>query len=338
VVLTAVTRRAGRRIGRILAEAEEAGREDVAVYSGDPQLLPRLELGAFEERPAAEATGLRLALRLPVPPGALARAGRIDDERLAFLRAYAFWYGVRRAIRDRDLWRRLTRGVTVLMYHGFGSPGEPRSRFVLPAAEFERQLRWLRRLRPVIDLRELAACRREHRLPPADAVAITIDDGYADVRAVAPSLRRHAIPATVFVVTGRAGGVNDWDRGELAGRPLLSWRDVEGLAREGVSIGAHTRTHPQLPLLARNGAREEVEGSRADLERRLGAPPETFAYPHGRVDEATASVIGEAGFSLACGSRRGRNGAATAPLELRRVEIDGRLSLARFVRMLAPSR
>ena len=295
--------------------------------------MPQLELGAFEERPAVEAARLRLAQRLAIPPSLLARAAGRDER---FLRSYAFWHAARRALRDDGLWRRLTRGTTVLMYHAFGAEDERPSRFVVPVAAFERQLRWLRRRRTLIDLRELAACRREGRLPPADAVAITIDDGYADVLRVAPLLHRYGVPATLYVVTAKIGGVNDWEHdGALAGRRLLSWEELRGLADDGVSIGAHTRRHPQLTLLRTEEARAEIAGSRDDVERRLATTPETFAYPYGRVSDAVEGLAADAGFALSCGLERGRNGPATPRQALRRVEIEGPSSFRRF--MLAVS-
>ena len=328
------------RIARLVGESEDAAREEVALYRRDPVRLPELELGAFEERPAGEANRLRLLLRLRLPPHALAPVERLRGEQFPFLRTYAFWHGARRALGDSELFRRLTQGTMILTYHAFGSPDEAAGRFVVPASRLDRQLRWLRKSRrPVIDLGELATFRREQRLPPAGAIAITIDDGYADNRAIAaPALRRFGLPATVYVVTGKLGGVNDWDRGELTGRRLLDWSDVEALAVDGISIGAHTRSHPQLPLLESSLATDEIAGSRADLEQRLGTAPETFAYPHGRLDDATVTLAREAGFSLACGVERGRNGPATPPHRLRRVEVDGRFSLAHFVRALALAR
>jgi peptidoglycan/xylan/chitin deacetylase (PgdA/CDA1 family) len=323
-----------RAAGRLIGDAADAAREEVALYRREPERLPELELGSFEERPVREAARLRIALSAAVPPRVLARLAGREGE--SFVRAFAFWHAVRRAAGDDDLWRRLTHGTTVLMYHAFASAEERASRYVLPVAAFERQLRWLRLRRPLLDLAELAAHRRDGRLPPANAVAITIDDGYADLGSVGPMLRRHGVPATVFVVTAKAGGVNDWDRdGEVAGRALLSWKELGYLARDGVSIGAHTRTHPQLTLQSREQATAEIAGSRADVEARLGAAPESFAYPYGRVNDAVEALASDAGFALALGIERCRNGPATPTHRLRRVEIDGRLSFLRFVRTLA---
>lgn len=315
-----------RALARSLREAEDAGREEAALYRREPERLADSRLGSFDQQPPALAARLRLALRLRVPLRALAAA----DEELA--RMYAFWDGARRELPPED-WHRLTNGPTILMYHAFGSPA---SRFVVPAARFERQLRLLHRLRrPVVSLDDLAACREKQALPPAGAVAVTIDDAYRDVRRVAvPLLRAQAVPATVFVVTGKVGTANDWDEGELGGRALLSWVELEELAQLGVSLGAHTRSHPQLPRLEAEHARVEISGSRDDLRDRLGTAPIAFAYPHGRVDDATETLAKAAGFAVACGVARGRNSAATSPHRLRRFEVDGRLSLAGFARLL----
>jgi peptidoglycan/xylan/chitin deacetylase (PgdA/CDA1 family) len=59
-----------------------------------------------------------------------------------------------------------------------------------------------------------------------------------------------------------------------------------------VDIGAHTRTHPMLSALAPAEQREEIAGSRSDLEAWLGRPVATFAYPFGhRVTEYRAAAV-----------------------------------------------
>ena len=73
-------------------------------------------------------------------------------------------------------------------------------------------------------------------------------------------------------------------------RPLLA-DEVRTLARvPGVSIGAHTVNHLALPRLATGEAVREMEDSRRALEKVLGRPVRTLAYPYGSVDDAVADA------------------------------------------------
>ena len=56
-------------------------------------------------------------------------------------------------------------------------------------------------------------------------VGITFDDGYVNVlEAALPELKRRGFTASVFIISGRLGGTNDWDEGESW--PLLSASQV----------------------------------------------------------------------------------------------------------------
>lgn len=69
--------------------------------------------------------------------------------------------------------------------------------------EFDWQVRYLARNHEVITCRDLAALLDAGRPVPRRAVIITFDDGYRDNHDVAlPILRRHGVPAVVFVATG----------------------------------------------------------------------------------------------------------------------------------------
>ena len=69
--------------------------------------------------------------------------------------------------------------------------------------EFEWQVRHVARHHEVLTCRDLAALADAGRPLPRRALLITFDDGYRDNHDVAlPILRRHAVPALVFVATG----------------------------------------------------------------------------------------------------------------------------------------
>jgi peptidoglycan/xylan/chitin deacetylase (PgdA/CDA1 family) len=102
---------------------------------------------------------------------------------------------------------------------------------------------------------------------------------------------------------------------------MLSWDDVQALIGLGISIGAHTVSHPILSHLAPEEARSEIFGSAAMIEAVCGRAPRAFAYPNGRQDdysEMVTAMVREAGFTCAVTTRFGVNTAATPPYELRR--------------------
>jgi peptidoglycan/xylan/chitin deacetylase (PgdA/CDA1 family) len=189
----------------------------------------------------------------------------------------------------------------------------------------------------VIALDDLMTLRRTYRLPPARSIVITFDDGYQDTRELAaPVLERLRLPATLFLVSTLVGDNKAWrGDGELAGRPLVSWEDVDALRANGFELGAHTRTHPVLTELPAEQLNAEIAGSRADLGERLGAPPSAFAYPHGKWNPAAAEAARRAGFSSALTVSAGRNGPATPVHALRRTLIYGSDSRLRFALGLA---
>jgi len=95
-------------------------------------------------------------------------------------------------------------------------------------------------------------------------------------------------------------------------------------------IGAHSRTHPALPAVPAATREDEIRGSRADLEARLGRDVRVFAYPYGLVDDATMRVVEAAGFDAACAVRSGANDPAVSRFLLRRLEIRGTDTLLAF--------
>ncbi len=185
----------------------------------------------------------------------------------------------------------------------------------------------------MIDLANLVRSRQAGKLPPAGAVVITFDDGFADNgELAAPLLRRFGTPAALFVVSDCVGGAADWDgAGELASRPLADWSTLAEMARDGIEIGAHTRTHPRLPELELGQAADEIGGAREVLSSRLRTEVRAFCYPYGRKTEDVVRIVKSSGFACACGIERGLNYPATPLHELRRVPVDGDASTLRFL-------
>lgn len=186
----------------------------------------------------------------------------------------------------------------VLMYHRVASVAFDPNRLAVTPRRFGRQMDWLHRrgLRGVA-VGELVTAMRsaEHR----GLVGITFDDGYADLIEHVPAvLDRYRFTATVFVVSGRLGGVNDWDRGTPW--PLVDADGVRRLAEAGLEIGAHGRQHVALAGTGPEVLRAETYGSRADLEALLAAPVNGFAYPYGSMDATARAAVRAAGYTYGC--------------------------------------
>lgn len=79
----------------------------------------------------------------------------------------------------------------------------------------------------------------------------------------------------------------------------LTWDTVREMHREGVIIGSHTRTHAVLPNESAEKILDEIEGSRMELEKALGAPVHHFAYPDGRFNTSTVNVLAGSGYRFA---------------------------------------
>lgn len=162
--------------------------------------------------------------------------------------------------------------------------------------------------------------------PPADkTLAITFDDSYRSViELAAPVLARLGVPGTVFVPTAMAGseqpmgwpGIDHWLGGphELELVPM-SWAELGELAATGWEVGSHTRTHPRLPTLDAESLREELEGSRRDIEERIDGPCTSLAFPYGDFDAQVVEATRAAGFTAAgaLAGRVRRPGALTWP-------------------------
>ena len=115
--------------------------------------------------------------------------------------------------------------------------------------------------------------------------------------------------------------------GEAVPSEVLGWDQLRALAADGVTIGAHTRTHPALTRLPAEEARAEIRGSVEDVRREIGHCPPVFAYPFGDHDDGVVSVLREEGFTLALTCRDGHSRIPGEDLlRLRRTGITPRTS------------
>ena len=184
----------------------------------------------------------------------------------------------------------------ILTYHSIDGSGSAIS--VAPEA-FRRHVAWLAsgavRVVPLERIPDVA--------DGEDAVAITFDDGFRNFgELAAPLLADHGLPATVFVVADAVGGDNRWggrSAPNIPDLPLLDWDGLARLAEQGITLGAHTCSHPRLTTVDDARLVGEIDGSRATIAARTSTVPTTFAYPYGACDRRVADAVRRS-FTLAC--------------------------------------
>jgi peptidoglycan/xylan/chitin deacetylase (PgdA/CDA1 family) len=111
--------------------------------------------------------------------------------------------------------------------------------------------------------------------------------------------------------------------------PMLTWSGVAEMHELGMTIGAHTVTHPNLPSAGAAAAAEEVLGSRTRLEAAIGERVSMFSYPNGGAERyytpELQRVVCDSGFAAAASSRNGFAGAESDLYALERIEVEERL-------------
>jgi len=112
---------------------------------------------------------------------------------------------------------------------------------------------------------------------------------------------------------------------------VLTWDQLRMLAKEGLTLGSHTRTHPIMTQVTPNRIREEIRGSQEDLKREIGTVLPVFCYPNGNHDDTVVEILRNEGIRLAFTTLSGENKSHSLDLlRLRRIIITPRTSIAVF--------
>jgi peptidoglycan/xylan/chitin deacetylase (PgdA/CDA1 family) len=178
--------------------------------------------------------------------------------------------------------------VPILVYHHIGSH---RGIYYVSNTRFDQELSYLIESDyHAISMANYADFLEKGTALPDKPVILTFDDGYADAyTTVYPLLKAYHLTGTFYIITGKVGQPG-----------YLTWDQIKEMAANGMEIGAHTITHPYLTKLHLLSAFWQIWGSRLDLERHLGKPVTTFAYPYNDHNRVTNLLARLAGYSTAC--------------------------------------
>jgi peptidoglycan/xylan/chitin deacetylase (PgdA/CDA1 family) len=112
-------------------------------------------------------------------------------------------------------------------------------------------------------------------------VSITFDDGFTDQYTKAlPILTSLGLKATFYIISS-----------EVDDQPLyMTAAQLIDLHNNGMEIGSHSVTHPDMTTLSPSDLTTEMTQSRDDLAALIGAPIPDFAYPEGPYNLNTITV------------------------------------------------
>jgi peptidoglycan/xylan/chitin deacetylase (PgdA/CDA1 family) len=216
----------------------------------------------------------------------------------------------------------------VLMYHrvDVSAPADYISQaLTIPPIQFAAELQYLReRGYRTIGIAELRRDVREHRSEP-HAVLLTFDDGYSDQFQYAfPILQRFGDVATFFVNVGSIGTAHH-----------LTWRQVETMARAGMSIGCHGVTHDDLSTMGTAAQTYQIDECVKLLTLHLHAPVLSYAYPSGAFDAQTVRLEERAGLLFGFTTDPRFQVDAQSPYDLTRRRIKSGMTTATFAALLS---
>ncbi|MBS2024766.1 MAG: polysaccharide deacetylase family protein [Deltaproteobacteria bacterium] len=191
--------------------------------------------------------------------------------------------------------------VPILAWHSIGAGDD---KFSVTSATFSAQLDALAQAGfTPLTLRDVVSAQDAHATLPARPVVLTFDDGLEDAYTTAlPALQAHKMRGTFFIVSkfvAADAAHRTVAHDKVALRRYLTVDELRALAAAGMEIGSHTQRHPRMPDLDAESARQELSGSKADLEALIGAPVTTFAYPFNSVRPFLPPLVAAAGYRAA---------------------------------------
>lgn len=146
---------------------------------------------------------------------------------------------------------------------------------------------------------------------PAKPIILTFDDGYKDFYTNAfKELKKRNMKAVSYVIA---------DRIDAPG--YLSLPEIKELNDNGIEIGDHTWSHPDLRTLDEKKLTWEIMVSKNYLSHLINESVVSFAYPSGKYNEAAIAEVEKAGYNYAVTTNLGFADFAKNNLLLNRLRI-----------------
>lgn len=183
----------------------------------------------------------------------------------------------------------------------------------LSVEEFEKQLRFLKgRKFTVLNFKDIKDILALKKLLPDKPVILTFDSYSDNADVAAVLLKKHGFSACFFLQTNQS--LDD-------GMPALTFGQAQQLSKEGFEIGSASHSRPKMSILDEDQWTKEIIDSKSIIEKELGTPILTFAYPNGYVNEKIKEIVRTSGYHFAVSIDEGRRNFWSDLLKIRRSQI-----------------
>ncbi|MDP2939204.1 MAG: polysaccharide deacetylase family protein [Candidatus Omnitrophota bacterium] len=212
--------------------------------------------------------------------------------------------------------------VPILNYHSINTAQYRKDTPKVSPELFERQMNFIyRKGLKVISLDEYVEFLRSHK-KIKNAIVITSDDGYDDNYLYAfPVLKKYGFPATIFIIEKHIGVTSGF----------LNYAQIKEMEKNHISFGSHTINHVYLPSVkSEEGLRNEIIGSKKNLEKKIGHRIDFICFPLGGYNEHIIELVKQAGYVAAFTTNRGADKLNRNIYAIKRIKItnkDNRFSL-----------
>jgi peptidoglycan/xylan/chitin deacetylase (PgdA/CDA1 family) len=214
--------------------------------------------------------------------------------------------------------------IPILLYHHIGiSPSE--SPYYVSAYAFEQQMYLLRQWGyQTISVEMLVTAINEGAFLPPKPIILTFDDGSESVFTTAlPIMQKYDFTGTAYIVHNYIGLTNDF----------MEVDQIRVLYGAGWEIASHSISHVDLTKRT-DRQRDEIVDSRIKLQRRLGVPILSFAYPFGAYNEDSVHYVHFAGYIGAVGLGNDTRQSGKNLFYLYRKDVNGFQDLKTFASFL----
>ncbi|MFO7680839.1 MAG: polysaccharide deacetylase family protein [Chloroflexota bacterium] len=223
--------------------------------------------------------------------------------------------------------------VPILMYHYLSVPPADadiyRTDLSVTPENFRQQMAYLAEngYTP-IDFYQLSAAITAQTDLPDKPILLTFDDGYLDNYENAfPILQEFGFTATFFIITDLA------DQGAPG---YANWEQLKEMAAAGMRIESHTKNHPDLSTMGRDGVIFQVLGSQETIAAHIGYTPRYLCYPGGRYNAETMQILSELGLWGAVTTQGGAWHSFADRYEWDRQRMRYDTTLEQFARLIDP--